>query len=437
MNRVLKGQLQSTQYEARRQDYLTTATGDTLTPESLVAACQDANAGRPLRLLELQEEAIDRDLHLQGILQTRRSSLSGKSWVLKPGRGRVSTPPDVMDATEAMLRELLDDQFYGRLQGAVTDHLVAHEITWDVSSGQAQPVSLDWVHAKRFIWNTTTSGVQVAGDPGGPMQLGELRLVTDEQPMWGERLIRNKWLIHQLPVRNVYPWRLGNGRTLTWYEIFKVFDWKNWAIWLELCAIPMRIAELEAGQEADRAVVEEAMEIMGSAGWAVLNKLAKLTIVSGNNGGDQSYERKIRIINEEMSKGILGHMGSADTTPGKLGSTTTADDIRQDLVESDSTGADGTVNRQLIRPFIRFNWGPEVTPPEVALQVERQATQDNVLSRAERLWKIGYPIGRRWIRETQGIPEADNAADALPAPGPQGMATNPATDGRGAQVVAG
>jgi len=72
-----------------------------------------------------------------------------------------------------------------------------------------------------------------------------------------------------------------------------------------------------------------------------------------------------------MSKGVLGHTGSSESTPGKLGGETQATEVRQDLLESDSKAAMKTIKFQIIAPWVMFNYGPNKSLPNFKFHFEK------------------------------------------------------------------
>lgn len=419
IGRSTRGRLSSVQAERSREDYQRLASGYQLTPSALTGYQAQADRGDTRALVEVVCDLRARDPHLAGVEQTRRAAVSGKPWELLPSTlGGQETPPEVVDACQAMLASLRGwPDLIGDCQDAVLQPLAAFELTWAISEGQAWPLACDWVHPRLFFWNLVHEGV--AG-----LDLGELRLWTPEDRTYGLRLLPDKWIIHQLRTRTDWPWRLGSGRPVAWMECFKSFDWAQWSIWLEVCAMPLLLASVpEMTQEADRVKVMAALESLGSNGRGVISDTAKVAFEgSGNNAGDQAYQRMTDACNSEISKCLLGHTGSADTTPGRLGGEGLAGEIRQDLVESDARAIEATIRRDLLAPFVRLNWGPGVPAPMLHLQVDAQVSRKDAMELAKSAWAMGWPVDMVALASRCGIPLTTDAKRLAPAPGPQGAA---------------
>jgi phage gp29-like protein len=419
VTRAERSSLSGSQAVPDRQDYQRLASGYQLTPSNLTSYQQQADRGQTRSLVDVICDLRARDPHLAGVEQTRRAAVSGKPWELLPGvYAGQETPPEVIDACQTMLAGLAGwPELIGDCQDAVLQPLAAFELTWAISDGQAWPIAVDWVHPRLFSWNLVHEGV-----PG--LDLGELRLWTPEEQTYGVRLRPRKWIVHQLRTRTDWPWRLGAGRPVAWMECFKSFSFAQWSIWLEVCAMPLLLASVPPEtQEPDRTAVMAALESLGSNGRGVISDTAKVAFEgSGNNAGDQAYQRMAAACNDEISKCILGHTGSADTTPGRLGGEGLAGEIRQDLVESDARAIEATIKRDLLAHFVALNYGPTVAVPRLHLQVDAQISRKETMDLARQAWSMGLPVDKAWLATSTGIQLTDDPAKALPAPGPQGMA---------------
>lgn len=404
--------LTSRQGSLRAQDLYQLSTGVNLQPGTLTAAIAAANRGAVRSLVEIVEDICERDLHLSGILQTRRSALAGKPVEVRPTPNRLGKR--IARELQDLLERLRIGEVLGQLQGAVVHPLCWHEILWDYSEGQWDIAGLEWCHPKRATWITsqTTEGA-----------LGELRLLTDASPTYGERLKEDHWLVHQLRVRDTYPWRLGLGRALSLAYLYKTHAVKWWSQWVETCATPAVVGKITgAVSDAVAADLQTALETLGNSARAVLPEGTDLQWAGAPGGGDQAYQRNVDSWNSEMSKAVLGHSGAADETPGKLGGSQTAELIWQSIVDSDEGAAAATLRWQLAERYVRLNYGPDEAVPEIQIKVDPQASREQRVRLAKETWSMGLPISRSWLASVAAVEVTDDPKDALPPPGPQGSA---------------
>ncbi len=421
VSRAVRGRLTSTQATSAREDLAQISSGYKLNPATLTAAQAEADQGRPRRLIETINDLRGRCGHLAGLEQVRRAALTGKPWELLPGRrGGVETPTIVVDACQDMLTSLKGwPGMLGDAQDAVLHPLSAFELTWEWSGSQLWPTAVQWVHPKRFHWNTTYENV-----PG--LDLGELRLSvaasqagrTSDAATYGERLRRDKWIIHQIRTRSDWPWRLGVGRAVAWMECFRGFSFAQWMTWLEVCATPLRLAEVPSNTQDDaRARINAALDALGSDGYATLDETANVRFEgSGNQGGDQSYQRMVDTCASEMSKALLGHTGTVDVEPGRLGGESMAVEVAQWLVESDARAIEETMGECPLAPFVRYNWGPEIPAPILHLQVDAQISRRERMAMAKEAWAMGMPVDMEHLASSTGVRLTTDPSRAVPAP---------------------
>jgi hypothetical protein len=88
----------------------------------------------------------------------------------------------------------------------------------------------------------------------------------------------------------------------------------------ELYGMPLRVGKTTKTNEDERAVFEQALAAMGSAGYILMDTMDELDLVESKTGqGWKIYESLETRVEKKMSKIILGHADALDSTPGKLG----------------------------------------------------------------------------------------------------------------------
>jgi phage gp29-like protein len=81
------------------------------------------------------------------------------------------------------------------------------------------------------------------------------------------------------------------------------------------------------------------------------------------------YTALVDRMNAAISKVYLGHTGSTDATPGKLGGEDNAGDVREDLVKADADLVCGSFSLSVARWLTFYNQG-DVAAPKVWRKVE-------------------------------------------------------------------
>lgn len=94
------------------------------------------------------------------------------------------------------------------------------------------------------------------------------------------------------------------------------------ADFVELYAMPYRVGKTTKTTESERAELEQAVQNMGSAGYAIIDPMDEISFLETRLGGTgwESYANLEKRCVGAVTKLVLGHEDAASSTPGKLGS---------------------------------------------------------------------------------------------------------------------
>jgi len=141
------------------------------------------------------------------------------------------------------------------------------------------------------------------------------------------------------------------------YEIFARNILSQNADATEMYAMPVRVGKTNKTAESEeRAIFEQALAEMGSAGWILLDALGDSVefLESKSLGqGYKIYESLEKRLEQKISKIILGHADALDSTPGKIGGNQGGDQSPQqqalhDIASEDMTDLVDVINNQLL-----------------------------------------------------------------------------------------
>ena len=65
---------------------------------------------------------------------------------------------------------------------------------------------------------------------------------------------------------------------------------------------------------------------------------------------------------------MLGQTASAEGTPGKLGDSQDQQAVRQDILKADVRQFEQTLNRDLVIPYVNFNFGKQEKYPKLRIK---------------------------------------------------------------------
>jgi phage gp29-like protein len=325
-----------------------------LTPRRLAAILREADAGDPLRQMELFSEMEEKDAHLYSCLQTRKLSVSGLDWDVFPkGAG-----PD-SDEAAGFAKETLNgiDNF----EEALTDLLDAvgkgysiSEIMWAYRDGRVVPLALKKRQQKRFTF------MEKDGVSERP------RLLTTGEPVYGVPLIPDKFIVHVYRAGSDMPERGGLLRVLAWIYLFKNYALKDWVSFCEVFGMPLRLGIYSpTASKEDKESLIQAVTQLGSDAAGVISESTRIEFVEAAQKNGAPYMDLVELLNREISKAALGQTLTTDVgDKGSYAAGVVHDGVRADIMRADARALERTINRDLVRPLTTFNFGPGVKPPE-------------------------------------------------------------------------
>ncbi len=374
-----------------------------LTPGGLSSIFTEADQGNVRRLQEVYEEMLEKDAHLAAVVQTRALAVAGLEWEV------AAASDDSQDIKVAeFVREALKgipsftDSIMAILDGVTGGYSVA-EIIWSITGKSVGVERIKSWHPKAFTF--MLQGGLVSQRP---------RLITDAEMVYGEELIPNKFIVHA--PRGRAPHRAGVLRPCSWVYLFKNYTLKDWVIFNERFAQPMRVGKYGTGaSEKEREVLRDAVIHLGSDAAAIISEGTMIEFIESKARGSSAeiYEALLSYCDKSMSKAVLGHTGSSDSTPGKLGSEDMAGDIRRDVLEADAGALSGTVTRDIVRPLVAFNFGPDTAVPVFRLLMEDAEDLVALAESLDKLQGIGVKIPSSYVHAKFGIPEPTDADEVL------------------------
>lgn len=373
-----------------------------LTPRRLTAILREADGGELTRQMELFSEMEEKDAHLYSCLQTRKLAVAGRDLDVVPAGGSA-----VDEDAAAFVREALggvdnlEDSLVD-LMDAVGKGFAVTEIIWDVKGGKVLPAALLKRAARRFTF-TGPHGACTAP-----------RLLTEAQPVYGEELTADKFVVHVYRAGSDQPERGGLLRVLSWIYLFKNYAMKDWVSFCEVFGMPLRLGVYSpSATREDRAALVEAVTRLGSDAAGVISESTRIEFVEAAKKGDGGpYSALIGALNAEISKAVLGQTlttevgGNGSYAAGKVHEA-----VRQDIAAADARSLARTITRDLVRPLVRFNFGLDVKAPAVKFKLGGPVDLTALAQRDRILTEMGLTLPEKYLRDTYNIPGATIAAD--------------------------
>lgn len=372
-----------------RQSYFSASEFDT--PEKIAAAWRAAAAGDPRVLIRLSEE-IENHPRIGGPLRTRRLAVSIKDMRIEPG----DTSQAAIDAAKVWEKRLVDldvDEVVSHLQGTSIRPFEAVEI---IREG-FQIVKLKIWGAGQFRFDYQESGEQ-------------FRVLTEAEPDRGEVINPIQWII-KLSHEKSYTLipRRGTIRGLAgqWFmmRMFMMF----WASFGERFGSPLIKGTYPVGaSDSQIRKLKAAVQSLGSDAAAVVEEGMLLEILeAAKNSGRDVFSPAIDRLAADCAVQILGGTltsAGSDQGAGSFSLGQVHDSVRDDLRDADGESTAKVLNRMLIAPQHRLEYGELVPAPQLIYD----GPDDRDIMVSQRIIWMGGELDaedeyRRWGRK---LPES-------------------------------
>lgn len=386
--------------------------GGSLTPQQVSAIMRSADGGHMEELVDLANDARQKDLTLQCVLGTRELAIQGLPWELHfPGRDRKSSKGSrqiglVQDVCRnhpdlpALIAHLTGAAFYG---------YSVSELEWERDGRYLVPGEIRNLSQRRFGFRDTDG-----------------RFVwRDQQTNWQDvdfqTLYPYRFVVSQPRINGDVPCREGLVRPLMWAALFRNWTLADWLKLGEIAWKPWRVGTYEkTASNEDIDTLVAVLKSMSSSGVAVLPETTKVAIewAKANAGTNAGHAELFELIGREMSKGVLGQ--TLTTEQGRVGSQALGNvhnEVRKDIREADARHIASVLTWQFVSAIITLNFGRDAEVPHWRFLTEEAADikvfsegLGNLVAPSK---GIGMKVSAAWARDRLGIPEPQDGEECL------------------------
>lgn len=380
---------------------------DGLTPVRLAQILRAADHGTPVSYFELAEQIEERDPHYVGVLSTRKRSVAQIDVTVDAAS---DSAPD--QAMANMVREWIDrdelaDETFDILD-AIGKGISNTEIIWDTSSGQWRPTRLEWRDPRWFTFSPL--------DGRTPMLRGGETGSGQDTP-----LPPFKFIQHVVKAKSGLPVRSGIARIAMWGWMFKAFTQRDWAIFTQTYGQPVRIGKFRSGaSDADKATLFRAVANIAGDCAAIVPEGMSIEFIESKNVGPGSdlYEKRSDWLDRQISKAVLGQTTTTDAVSGGHAVAQEHRQVQEDIETADCKALAATLNRDLVRPWIDLEYGPQQNYPRIRIARPKSEDLKGLADALNILVPLGLRVGESEIRDKFGIsdPGKDERVLGQPAP---------------------
>ncbi|HXG29257.1 MAG TPA: DUF935 domain-containing protein, partial [Nevskiales bacterium] len=377
-----------------------------LTPEDLVSILQRAVENDAHDFLTLAEEMEERETHYGAVLGVRKQAVTGLDIIVESASDKTADVK-LADEIRALIADPAFDDMTEDLMDALGKSYSAVEIMWDRSERQWRPRAYEHRDPRWFRFDRETGS--------------ELRLLDEVDFFNGIPLPAYKFITHRPRIKTGLPIRSGLARMAAFAWICKAYALKDWMAFAEVFGLPITLGKYGPGATAeDVAVLRAAVANIGSDARAVLPESMKIEFekTAAAAGGDTLFEKLCEYLDRQMSKAVLGQTSTTDAQAAGLGSNQASvhNQVRGDIIRADARRLANTLNRDLVKPYIDLNHGPQEHYPTIRIHIPEPEDLQQLTAALKDLVPMGLRVETSVIRDKLGLPDPAKDAEVLTAP---------------------
>lgn len=377
-----------------------------LDPRRLAQLLRAAEEGDAVAYLELAEDLEEKDLHYRSVIGTRKLQVANLPVSVE------AATDDKHDVENAdMVRELMASP---AVQHALYDVLDAVgkgfsvcEIMWDASDTNR------W-HVQEILWRPPVWFEFDRAD-------GRTILLRGEGGV-GEPLAPFRFIRHVHRTKSGFPIRGGLARPVAWAWLFKNFGIKDWVIFAEAYGHPLRVGKYDhqTASARDKEVLLSAVRNIATDAGAIIPKGMDLEFIEAKIAGNiDLFERLVKFLDNQVSKGVLGQTGTADSGP-YTGTAEVQAEVREDIEKDDARQLAATLGRDLIKPYLDLNRKePQRSYPVLRIGRPDELDVAELRDSLKVFVPMGLKVGASTVRDRLGLPDPDPDEDILGGPKPE------------------
>ena len=396
------------------------------TPDDVAALMRFADTGFVYRLCDFWDEQVNRDCHLGTVKYRREHAVAPLKWQVIPASDKrrdlkiASWTEDVLrrmgevEHRESVSLGLTPRSFSDllvHLNGANFQGYSGSEIAWSKANGWVVPAGALPMHPRRFIFSQLDGSLRWYDATGGPADnvYPGKDLLCDFAP--------GRFMVHRPRVNGAVGTREGIWRPLIWASLFRTWVIGDWMKLAELMWKGNRWAEYTKGTTGknDRIAAQNALQMLLSQFYAVVPDNIKMHFEYPKNYSKDNYAGLAAFFAAEMSKLALG--ATLTVEQGKTGAHALGqvhENVERGLRDTDARTIEGTVQRQLIGPLVRANFGAVPLPHYVFVTEETgdlKLVADAINALRGKGELTGIPMS--WVRQLLGAPEPEIGDELL------------------------
>lgn len=376
-----------------------------LTPNRLYMIVQGLKTGELRDYLTMAEELEEKDLHYRSVLGTRKSQVISLESQILPS----DDSDKAQEIAESIRRDIIQAPWFEDMKMDLLDALgkgfSVCEIIWGVRKGRWVPLDVKHKDPRFFEYDRETMSHIVLNKGGEQIEL-----------------TKNKFIIHEPKLKSGFNLKNGLALPCAYYLLIKSYDVAGWAAFAQVYGYPLRIGRYGRGaSDNDKKVLRQAIASLGKDAGAIIPDSMNIEIVNGMTGSSGNidlYEHLADWVDKQVSKGVLGQTMSTDAEGGQYKGDL-HNEIRLEIKRADARQLASTIFRDLVIPYINFNFGELDEYPEFRIVVPEPEDIPAIVNAVTSLVPLGFKVKADDLYGKLGLTKPEESDDVLqPAAAP-------------------
>lgn len=387
---------------------------DGLTPQRLASILRAADQGDLVQYLELAETIEERDPHYLAVISTRKRAVAQIDITVEAASDDAIHVSHADMVRDWLKREELQDEIFNILDSIGKGYSFT-EIIWETSTGHWWPKRLEWRDPRWFRFERH--------DLTTPLKLDEYGQEKPLDPF--------KFIVTTMQAKSGLPLRGGLARLASWGWMFKAYTNRDWQIFNQTYGQPVRVGKYGAGaSEDDKATLFRAVANIAGDCAAIIPESMLIEFIESSNVGSSGdlYEHRADWLDKQISKAVLGQTATTDAVIGGLGSGKEHQLVREDIERADARALSAVLNRDLVRPWIDLEYGPQDKYPRLIIARPEREDMSALATQLGILVPLGFKVSQREVRDKMGLAEPAAGDDILASAPPVAPAGPPGAE---------
>lgn len=380
-------------------------------PSRMATILREAESGNLLQYMELAEVMEERDPHYLAVLGTRKRSVSQIDITVEAASEEPHHVEHADMVRDWLKRDELSMEVFNMMD-AIGKGFSVTEIIWEMSEGQYWPNRLEYVDPRWITVDRVDLRTPLLRTENGDVPL---------QPF--------KFINTVIAAKSGLPIRSGLARIAAWGWMFKMFTQRDWAIFTQNFGQPIRIGKYGAGtSEEDKDTLFRAVSNIAGDCSAIIPSSMEIEFIEAKSTGNSLslYKERADWLDQQISKAVLGQTTTTDAISGGHAVSKEHREVQGDIERADAKGLQSNLNRDLVRPFVDLNYGPQKKYPRLIIARPEQKDVKLIVDSVEKLVPIGLKVTQNTMQALLGLPDVEDGEALLGAPAPVSPAPIPA-----------